>query len=223
MKSVAFVSLFVTVIIACGGGDAVMSAQKGHFKSAPKITLQEVIARYKYIDSTSIKWELVSDQNNNEFVSASMNFDEGNLIVFAALQEMILSGSIDVESAIFIADDFYKDILWNTAKWGTEIEGLGYTYTEGIFRWYFEPDIYEHKTYFNGKGGSLTIYFIPDPSEKNVYDIAETRLQFNLESPIYIEDELVEYSASIFPEKELVTRMLLDNIDLVKAAELLYN
>lgn len=221
MKSVAFLSLFVTVIIACGGGDAVMSAQKGHFKSAPKITLQEVIARYQYIDSTSIKWELVSDQNNNEFVSVSMNFDEGSLIVFAAVQEMIMSGLIDGESAVFVVDDFYRDILWNTAKWGTKIEGLGYT--EGIFRAYFEPDIFERKTFFNGKGGSLTIYFIPDPSDKNVYDIAETRLQFNMESPIYSDDELVEYSASVFPEKELVTRMLLDNIDLVKAAELLYN
>jgi hypothetical protein len=217
MKSVAFLSLFVMVIIACGG-DAVKSAQKGHFKNAPKITLQEVIARYQYIDSSSIKWGIVSDQNNNEFVSVSMNFDENSLIVFAALQERIMSGSFDGESAIFVVDDFYKDILWNTAKWGTKIEGLGYT--EGIFHAYFEPDIYERKTFFNGKGGTLTIYFKPDSSDKNVYDIADASLQFNLESPIYSDDELVEYSTSIFPGKEAITRMLLDNIDLMKAANL---
>jgi hypothetical protein len=105
-------------LAACGGGGkAVDVVRKGHFDTAPNITIEELVRRYQYTDPKSVKWELVTDANKNEFVRVSAGFDEEALITVDAEKRFsIRDGTItfNMTSPVYGDDDDSKyDLVLN--------------------------------------------------------------------------------------------------------------
>ena len=204
------VLILVFAAVSCGG-NSVGALKGGHFKDAPRITINEVVSRYKHINKSSLKWEVDKDINKNEYSRISMNFDNKSMIVFGTLQEMILSGEYDSGSAIFVEDNFYHDIYYNQSKWEADV---GNVHMPSFASEYFKPNLETGESFFTLIDGTLAVYFEQTPSNKKTYEVTKARMRFNFEN---------NYSAEITVDNKVITRMFLENIDMIGASEELFD
>jgi hypothetical protein len=211
IKKLFIVSLVVGfVLFSCTSGDIVSRSKKGHLKQAPNITFQELVNRYQFIDSTSVKWTSITDSNKNEIVEVSVQFDKNAGILFNTVQDRINSGMMDITVLMNIKHEFFASLL---TKEGFKVEDDSSSFMSLRFNM-FEPDYGDPSApvFFNCEGGALTIKSTVDKS--GLVTIENAMLVFNMRSPMSYSGDVAVYQL-IYPiEAEIAENMLVKNIDI---------
>jgi hypothetical protein len=198
--------------------------RKGHFDAAPKVTVEELVSRYQYTDPKTVKWELVTDDNKNDFVRVSAKFDSEALIVFAGARERVNSGSADISVLAGSSDGFFKNLFWQAGDGSEYVEfkspnGPG---GQDVAIGYFEPEFGDGppRVYFNCTGGELSIFFTVDTEGR--FAIRDGTLTFNMTSPVYGDDDESKYDLVLSFKTEAditcLLNMLVNNADFARSA-----
>jgi ABC-type Fe3+-citrate transport system substrate-binding protein len=201
------------LVMGCGGksGSAsVKDVKKSHFAQAPKITVEELVKRYQFIDSSSINWSQTTDSNNNEYAEVSASFDDTLSIVFNHIQENINSGMMDVSVFMNIEHEFFNSLL---NEKGFKVEDDSSSYASLRFNM-FEPDYGNPNApiFFNCNGGTITLDFTVD--KNRIAKIEKATLIFDMQSPMKYSGEVAKYQL-IYPiEAEIAEVSLVNNTDI---------
>ncbi|MDR2477981.1 MAG: hypothetical protein LBD48_01565 [Treponema sp.] len=226
MKKMIFAVLAAGLLAAsCKGDDnAVSAVKKGHFDAAPKITVGELVSRYKYTDSKSVRWELVTDENNNESVTVSAQFDREARIVFAGIRERIDSGEADFSLLAGSNDAFFGELLNEASSGNGKAEYRGPMGIAGPPVWQamfqFEPDYESGSVFFHCQGGVLEITFTADAEGK--FSIKQGSITFNMTSPDGDDELEYDLAINLSSKEELrcLEDMLVNNADYAGSAGL---
>jgi hypothetical protein len=224
----ATLAVVLAAIASCGGGNskAVNAVKKGHFDAAPNITVEELAQRYQYVDPKSVKWELITDANKNEFVKVSSRFNGEALIIFAGVRERVNAGEADVSVLVGSHDAFFKNLFWTAGGYGNdgsiEFKGPQGLTGQDVANGYFEPDYGDGSSpvYFGCEGGELSIFFTVDTEGR--FAIKDGSIVFNMSSPVYGDDTAAKYDLIINFTTEADINCLLDmlvnNSDFLKSS-----
>jgi hypothetical protein len=220
MKSRCFFSGTVALwcllaVLSCGKAkpDPVQRVKAGHLAEAPKITLEELAARYQFADPVSIKWDAIADQNKNEYVRLTMAFEDYKVI--AASVEASIGSVPGMEYGMLwmTLDEFYGELLFNA----DEPDITGAALLDVKLAHFPLDDPFEGETFFTLQGGSLAIDFLTGDTPDAAQEIHSARLTLRFESPNGTGGTL-DYSLSTLIPRKVISRMLLENIDLMAAA-----
>jgi hypothetical protein len=221
-------AVVLAVLASCSGGNskAVNMVKKGHFDAAPNITVEELARRYQYVDARSVKWELVTDANKNEFVKVSSRFNGEALIVFAGVRERVNAGEADVSVLVGSHDAFFKNLFWTAGGYGNdgsvEFKGPPGLTGQDVANGYFEPDYADGSSpiYFGCEGGELSILFTVDTEGK--FAIKDGSIAFNMTSPVYGDGAAAKYDLILNfttdAEINCLVDMLVNNADFLKSS-----
>jgi len=220
LTMVLILSVLILSIMACGGKkDAITAVKKGHFTEAPKITVEEIVKRYKFIKPNTITWESGKDINNNEYVVSTSHF-EGEAIILAGMREKLDSGAIDTSVISSYWNDFFMKFLTSMYSGNHEI----YDFKIGDYPIdkYSSIDHSEIMQEFNNfdndnpmtiffdcKGGDLIIFFMVN--DDGSVDVVDGGLIFNMVSPVL--GKKVEYECIYNLDIDLLMEKLLSNSD----------
>ena len=220
LTAVLILSAIILSITACGGKkDAITTVKKGHFTEAPKITVGEIVKRYKYIKPDTITWKPEKDANNNEFVVSESLF-EGNDIVLAGMREQMRSGAIDSS----VIRHYWNEFIWkflasmNTGNHETydfRIDDIRIDQYTSVMHYdlmegYRDFDHDDPSTaFFSCKGGNLIIDFAAN--DDGSVDVKRGKLIFNMVSPVLGKE--VEYDCIYNLDRNLLKEKLLSNSD----------
>jgi hypothetical protein len=188
----------------------VSAGKKGHFAQAPKITVEEILNRYQFIDASSVTWALVADANKNEFVEVSARFNNDLGILFNHVQEGIISGMMDVSVLMSIEHEFFAALL---NEKGFKAEDNGVSYFE-LLQNKFEPDYGDPNapSFFNCSGGILILNFTVDKSK--LIKTEKATLVFDMQSPMKYSGEVEKYQLIYSIMAENAENMLVNNTDI---------
>jgi hypothetical protein len=195
--------LCLVTVLSCGKVDKISAIKKGHFNDAPNITVEELINRYKFIDTASISWELLTDANKNEYVRVTGRFDKLDILL-GQLYEKINTGEMDVSMVIGTLDSFFYECLVSdeVAMTGADVITLKTSY--------FEPDYFSGDGFFNCGGGALSIDFLV--KDDSGFEIDEAFITFNMTSPV--DDAEVAYTFVVPVNNATISDLLLNNTDI---------
>jgi hypothetical protein len=220
LTMILILSALILSITACGGKkDAITTVKKGHFTEAPKITVEEVVKRYKFIKPNTIMWKLEKDINNNEYVVSTSHFEDENIIL-AGMREKLYSGAIDTSVISYYWDEFFFKFLasMNSGDHETFDFNIGdypidkYTAINhlDIMQESFAFDNDNPMTiFFDCKGGDLIIDF--GANDDGSVDVKGGKLIFKMVSPVLGKE--VEYECIYNLKKNMIKEKLLSNSD----------
>jgi len=213
LTTILILSALILSITACGGKkDATTTVKKGHFTEAPKITVEEIVKRYKYTKPDTITWKLEKDANNNEYVVSESHFEDENIIL-AGMREKLYSGAIDTSVISHYWDEFFWMFFasMNSGDHKTyDLRSEGYILPYDIMREYDNFDHDNHmKVFYDCKGGNLIIDFVVN--DDKIVDVKGGKLIFNMVSPVDGKDE--EYECIYNLDRNLLKEKLLSNSD----------
>jgi hypothetical protein len=226
MKMMIFAAMAAGLLAAsCKGDDnAVSAVKKGHFDAAPKITVEALVKRYQYADPKSVKWELVTDENNNESVTVSAQFDREARIVFAGIRDRIDSGEADFSLLTGSNDEFFGELLSEASSGNGKAEYRGPMGMAGPPVWQamfqFEPDYESGSVFFHCQGGVVEIIFTADAEGK--FSIKQGSVTFNMTSPDGEEELEYDLVINLSSKEDLrcLEAMLVNNADFARSAGL---
>jgi hypothetical protein len=205
------VSFFVGVLLlSCKSCDIVSGSKKGHLGQAPNITFGELVNRYQFIDTASVKWDSITDSNNNVFVEVSAQFDNGLGILFNSLQTRIYSGEMDITVLMYQKHNFFDSLL---NEEGFRVEDDSSSYMSLRFN-IFEPDYGDPGTpsFFSCNGGTLALNCTVD--KKGLVRIENATLVFDMQSPMRYSGDVSSYQLIYPVDAEIVENMLVNNTDI---------
>jgi hypothetical protein len=213
LTTVLILSAIILSIMACGGKkDAITTVKKGHFTEAPKITVEEIVKRYKFIKPDTITWKLEKDINNNEYVVSASRFENGDIIL-AGMREKLYTGAIDTSVISHYWDGFFWNFFasMNSGDHKTyDLRSESFIHPYDIMTEYYD---FDHdnpmKSFYSCKGGDLIIDFVISDGE--IVDVKGGKLKFNMVSPVEGKDE--EYECIYNLDRNLLKEKLLSNSD----------
>jgi hypothetical protein len=203
--------LFLLMAVSCGKKDVIASVKQGHFQDAPKITVEEILGKYRYTDPSSIVWEKVLDENKNEYVRATIGFENADILT-ASLAKRVVSYSMDYVMIWEYLDRFFYETARSDNAEILSDEGV----TQLDIRVnHYPADVYDQDkpSFFKLKGGKLSADFPVNDKQKGVFEIGKARIVFNFESPDQYGNTM-KYSVGIPLRRKLATDILLDNADI---------
>jgi hypothetical protein len=208
------VMFFLTVftIISCKPGDITSRVKKGHLEQSPKITFEELVKRYQFIDKSTIKWNPMTDANKNEFIEVSAHFDKGQglKILFNNFISSVESGMMDSSILVQKNYEFFESLL---NEKGFKSEDDSSSFMSLRFNM-FEPDYGNPSAsdFFNCNGGTFILKSTVDKNGQ--VKIEKATLIFDMQSPMRYSGSTVIYKLIYQLDVKTAANMLINNTDI---------